>query len=53
MVWLPGASAYDNATEDLVRLRSGECPDTVTGRYCHATAWLNSTQTVEWTVTVP
>jgi hypothetical protein len=47
------ARAYDNATEDLVRLRSGECPDTVTGRYCHATAWLNSTQTVEWTVTIP
>jgi hypothetical protein len=47
------AHAYDNATEDLVRLRSGECPDDVTGRYCHATAWLNSSQTVEWTVTVP
>jgi hypothetical protein len=47
------ARAYDNATEDLVRQRSGECPDTVTGRYCHATAWLNSTQTVEWTLTIP
>jgi hypothetical protein len=47
------ARAYDNADEDLVRQRSGTCPDSVTGRYCHATAWLNSTQTVEWTVTVP
>ncbi|HKO93917.1 MAG TPA: hypothetical protein VJU61_22340, partial [Polyangiaceae bacterium] len=47
------ARAYDNASEDLVRQRSGRCPDTVTGRYCHATAWLNSTQTVEWTLTVP
>jgi hypothetical protein len=47
------ARAYDNADEDLVRQRSGTCPESVTGRYCHATAWLNSTQTVEWTVTVP
>jgi hypothetical protein len=47
------ARAYDNAGEDLVRQRSGTCPESVTGRYCHATAWLNSTQTVEWTVTVP
>jgi hypothetical protein len=47
------ARAYDNASEDLVRQRSGTCPDAVTGRYCHATDWLNSTETVEWTVHVP
>jgi len=47
------ARAYDNANEDLIRHRTGECPDSVTGRYCHSTAWLNSTQTVEWTITVP
>jgi hypothetical protein len=47
------ARAYDNASEDLVRHRTGECPESVTGNYCHATAWLNSTQTVEWTVNIP
>ncbi len=47
------AKAYDNATEDLVRNRSGMCPSSVTGRYCHATAWSRSTQTVTWTVTKP
>jgi hypothetical protein len=47
------ARAYDNATEDLVRQRSGECPDSVTGRYCHGTAWLNSIEIVEWTVNIP
>nr|PZN24687.1 MAG: hypothetical protein DIU78_11675 [Pseudomonadota bacterium] len=47
------AKAYDNATEDLVRNRSGTCPPSVTGRYCHATAWSRSTQTVTWTVTKP
>lgn len=47
------ARAYDNATDDLVRLRTGECPAAVSGRYCHATAWSNSEQTVEWTVTIP
>jgi len=47
------AHAYDNATDDLVRLRDGTCPNSVTGNYCHATAWLNSSQTVEWTVTIP
>jgi hypothetical protein len=47
------ARTYDNATDDVVRQRSGECPDTVTGRYCHGTAWLNSVETVEWTVTIP
>jgi hypothetical protein len=47
------ARAYDNANEDLVRNRTGECPGSVTGRYCHAAGWLNSTQTVEWKVTVP
>ena len=47
------AHAYDNASEDLVRYRSGKCQTTVTGRYCHATGWLNSSQRVEWTVNVP
>ena len=47
------ARAYDNASEDLVRYRSGQCPDSVTGQYCHASAWLNSTQTLEWTVIIP
>jgi hypothetical protein len=47
------AKAYDNATEDLVRLRTGKCPISVTGRYCHGTAWTRSTQTVTWTVTKP
>jgi hypothetical protein len=47
------AHAYDNASEDLVRNRSGKCPGSVTGRYCHATGWLNSSQRVEWTVDVP
>ena len=47
------AKAYDNATEDLVRYREGTCPSTVTQRYCHSPAWLNSTETVEWTVTIP
>ncbi len=30
-----------------------ECPSSVTGSYCHATAWKNSEQTVEWSVTIP
>lgn len=47
------AHAYDNASLDLVRYRSGECQDSVTGRYCHARGWLNSSQRVEWTVDVP
>src|SRR5262245_8493410 len=47
------ARAYDNASEDLVRNRTSECPESVTGRYCHGTAWRNSSETVEWTVTVP
>jgi hypothetical protein len=47
------ARAYDNATEDLVKLRTGECPSSVTGYYCHGTAWKNNEQTVEWQVTVP
>jgi hypothetical protein len=47
------AHAYDNASEDLVRYRSGKCQASVTGRYCHATGWLNSSQRVEWTVDVP
>ena len=47
------AKAYDNASEDLVRYRDSTCPNSVTGRYCHATAWQNSIQTVEWQVTIP
>lgn len=47
------ARAYDNATEDLVRLRTSRCPSAVRGMYCQATAWKNSEQTVEWTVTIP
>ena len=27
------------------------CPSSVTGSYCHRTAWKNSTQTVMWTFT--
>jgi hypothetical protein len=45
------ATAYDNATTDLVRYRSSTCPSSVTGNYCSRTAWKNSTQTVTWTVT--
>jgi hypothetical protein len=45
------ATAYDNATTDLVRYRSSTCPSAVTGNYCSRTAWKNSTQTVTWTVT--
>jgi hypothetical protein len=45
------AKAYDNATMDLVKNRTGMCPSSVTGRYCHATGWSRSTQTVSWTVT--
>jgi hypothetical protein len=47
------AKAYDNATPDLVKRRSGVCPASVKGNYCHETAWKNSTQTVTWTVTKP
>lgn len=47
------AKAYDNASEDLVRNRSGKCPAVVTGIYCSRTAWSRSQQTVTWTVTVP
>jgi hypothetical protein len=47
------AKAYDNATEDLVRYRTAMCQSSVTGRYCHATGWKNSTQVVNWTVTMP
>ena len=48
------ARAYDNANDDLVRNRTGECPDSVTtDQYCHAPGWLNSIQTVEWTVNIP
>jgi hypothetical protein len=47
------AKAYDNATTDLVKLRTGVCPSSVKGNYCHGTAWNRSTQTVTWTVTKP
>jgi hypothetical protein len=47
------AKAYDNASTDLVKLRTSTCPAEVTGPYCHATAWKNSIQTVTWTVTKP
>jgi hypothetical protein len=47
------AKAYDNATTDLVRNRSGTCPTSVTGTYCSRTAWTRSQQTVTWTVTKP
>jgi hypothetical protein len=45
------AKAYDNATTDWVRNRSGVCPTSVTGTYCSRTAWNRSQQTVMWTVT--
>jgi hypothetical protein len=47
------AKAYDNASTDLVKLRTGVCPSLVTGNYCHAPAWKRSIQTVTWTVTKP
>jgi hypothetical protein len=47
------ARAYDNASTDLVKLRTGKCPASVTGRYCSVTSWPRSTQTVTWTVTKP
>lgn len=47
------AKAYDNASEDLVKLRTGVCPPAVKDRYCHGTSWPRSTQTVSWTVTKP
>lgn len=47
------AKAYDNASMDLVKLRTGACPKAVTGNYCHGTSWPRSTQTVSWTVTKP
>jgi hypothetical protein len=45
------AKAYDNASMDLVRYRNSTCPSSVTGNYCHRTAWKNSIQTVTWTFT--
>ena len=47
------AKAYDNASTDLVKLRTSVCPAAVRGNYCHATAWKNSIQTVTWTITKP
>jgi hypothetical protein len=43
------AKAYDNADDTLVRTKT--CPSSVTGVYCHAKAWANSSETVSWTVT--
>jgi hypothetical protein len=43
------AKAYDNAGDDLVRYKDSVCPSSVTGNYCHRTAWKNSIQTVTWT----
>ena len=45
------AKAYDNASTDLVKYRTGTCPTSVTGTYCSRTAWTRSQQTVTWTVT--
>ena len=45
------ATAYDNAGMDLVRYRTRPARPSVTGNYCHRTAWKNSIQTVTWTVT--
>ena len=45
------AKAYDNADMDLVRYKTSTCPSSVTGNYCHRTAWKNSIQTVTWTFT--
>lgn len=47
------AKAYDNASMDLVKRRTGVCPSSVKNNYCHETGWKNSTQTVTWTVTKP
>jgi len=43
------AKAYDNAGDDLVRYKTSACPPSVTGSYCHRTAWKSSSQTVTWT----
>ena len=43
------AKAYDNADDTLVRTTT--CPSSVTGVYCHSKNWVNSVQTVSWTVT--
>jgi hypothetical protein len=45
------AKAYDNASTDWVRNKSGTCPTSVTNQYCSRTAWPRSQQTVTWTVT--
>ncbi|HEY7374207.1 MAG TPA: M64 family metallopeptidase, partial [Polyangia bacterium] len=45
------AKAYDNAGDDLVRVKTSMCPSSVTGNYCHYNAWKNSIQTVTWTFT--
>ena len=47
------ATAYDNATEDLVKYRDAECPESVESWYCHSPGWANATQTVEWSVSIP
>ena len=45
------ATAYDNASMDLVKLRTSVCPPAVKGNYCHGTSWKRSTQKVTWTFT--
>jgi hypothetical protein len=48
------AKAYDNASTDLVKLRTSVCPSGIKDKYyCAATAWKNSEQEVAWTVTKP
>jgi hypothetical protein len=50
------AKAYDNASVDLVKNRSGKCPASVAragNQYCHGTSWPRSEQTVTWTVSKP
>jgi len=48
------AKAYDNASTDLVKLRTSTCPSSIKDKfYCHATSWKNSEQEVAWTVTSP
>lgn len=48
------AKAYDNASMDLVKYRTGVCQSSITQkRYCAAPSWLNSIQEVAWSVTKP
>jgi len=48
------AKAYDNASTDLVKYRTGECQSSIREkRYCAAPSWKNSIQEVAWIVTKP